>query len=55
MVVLSLILLLFAFVCFVVSAFWLPNPPPPRVHLGWLGLASWVLAEIMARVGSLSH
>jgi Na+/H+ antiporter NhaC len=44
----SLILLVFAFVCFVIAAFWNP-PSPPRVLLGWFGLACWVLAEILGR------
>ena len=43
--ILTLILLVFAFVCFVLAALW--NPPPPRPVLGWLGLAFWVLAEIL--------
>lgn len=38
---LTLILLVFAFVCFALSAFWAPNPP--RVNL-----AFWVLAEILS-------
>jgi hypothetical protein len=43
----SLILLVFAFVCFVMAAFW--NPSPPRVNLGWLGLAFWVLSLILGQ------
>jgi hypothetical protein len=45
--VISLILLAFALVCFVIAAVWNP-PSPPRVHLGWIGLAFWVGAEILA-------
>lgn len=42
----TLILLVFAFVCLTLAAFW--NPSPPRVNLIALGLAFWVLAEILA-------
>lgn len=42
----ELILLVFAFVCFALSAFW--NPAPPRVNLIAAGLAFWVLAIILA-------
>ena len=41
----TLILLVFAFVCFALSAFWQPNPP--RVNLVSAALAIWVLAEIL--------
>lgn len=41
----TLILLVFAFVCFALAAFW--NPAPPRVNLIAAGLAFWVLAEIL--------
>lgn len=44
---LTLILLVFAFVCFALSAFWQPNPP--RVNLNAAGLAFWVLSEILTR------
>lgn len=47
--IVSLILLVFAFVCFVMASFW--NPPPARPLLGWLGLAFWVLSEILGRTG----
>ena len=45
--ILSRILLVFADVCFVMAAFWQPGPPRPV--LGWLGLAFWVLSEILGR------
>lgn len=41
---LTLILLVFAFVCFVLAAFW---PNPPRVNLIAAGLAFWVLSVIL--------
>lgn len=43
---LTLILLVFAFVCFALAAFWQPNPP--RVNLIAAGLAFWVLSVILA-------
>lgn len=43
---LTLILMVFGFVCFALAAFW--TPPPPRPALGWLGLAFWLLAVILA-------
>lgn len=45
----TLICLVFAFVCFVLAAFW--NPAPPRVNLLAAGLAFWVLAEVLGRSG----
>ena len=39
------ILLVFAFVLLVLAAFW--NPGPPRVQLGWAGLACWCLAQLL--------
>lgn len=42
---LSLILLVFAFVCFALAGFW--NPSPPRVNLIAVGLAFWVLSVIL--------
>lgn len=48
---LTLILLVFAFVCFTLAAFW--NPSPPRVNLIAAGLAFWVLSVILA--GHLPH
>ena len=43
---LDLILLVFAFVCFTLAAFW--NPNPPRVNLVAAGLAFWVLSILTA-------
>jgi hypothetical protein len=43
---LTLILLVFAFVCFALASFWAPNPP--RVNLIAAGLAFWVLSVILA-------
>lgn len=43
---LNQILLVFAFVCFVLAAFW--TPAPPRVNLVAAGLAFWVLAALLA-------
>jgi len=43
---LTLILLVFSFVCFALAAFW--NPAPPRVNLIAAGLAFWVLSVILA-------
>lgn len=42
---LQLILLVFAFVCFALAAFW--NPGPPRLNLVAAGLASWVLSILL--------
>lgn len=46
---LTLILLVFAFVCFALAAFW--NPSPPRVNLIAAGLAFWVLSELIGHAG----
>lgn len=46
---LTLILLVFAFVCFVLAAF--SCPVPPRIQLGWLGLAFWMLSVLLATHG----
>jgi hypothetical protein len=46
---LPLILLALAFACFIVATIWVPPAPPGRPHFGWLGLAFWVLAEIVTR------
>jgi hypothetical protein len=46
---LTLILLVFAFVCFVLSAVGVPNPP--RLNLMAAGLAFWVLSVILAGHG----
>jgi len=47
MVTLNLVLLILAFVCLALAAF--GAPIPPRVNLGWLGLAFWVLAILIGR------
>lgn len=44
---LQLILLVFAFVCFVLGAWWNPAPPA-RGNLIAAGLAFWVLSVILA-------
>lgn len=46
---LTLILLVFSFVCFTLAAFWQPNPP--RVNLVAAGLAFWVLTIILSGRG----
>ncbi len=43
---LTTILLVAAFVLLVLAA--LNIPQPPRLSLGWLGLALWVLAELVS-------
>jgi hypothetical protein len=45
---LTLILLVFSFVCFTLAAFW--NPAPPRVNLIATGLAFWVLSVLLGGV-----
>jgi hypothetical protein len=42
---LGTILIVFAFVLFVLAAFW--QPGPPRVHLGWAGMACWALSILL--------
>jgi len=42
---LTLILLVFAFVCLTLAAFW--RPATPRVDLIALGLAFWVLSVLL--------
>lgn len=42
----TLILLVFAFVCFALSAVWTPSPP--RFNLIAAGLAFWVLSLLIA-------
>lgn len=44
---LGTILLVFAFVLVALSAF---NVGHPRVHLGWLGLATWLLSLLLGGV-----
>jgi len=43
---LTLILMVFSFVCLLLAAFNIPTPP--RINLGWLGLAFWCLSIILA-------
>lgn len=43
---LTLILLVFAFVCLLLAAF--NVPATPRVSIGWLGMSFWVLSVILA-------
>ena len=50
---LTIILLVFAFVCFCLAAFW--NPQPPRINLIAAGLAFWVLSIILGGIGHLGH
>jgi hypothetical protein len=49
----GLILLVFAFVCCTIAAFWYPGQPVPwsRPHLGWLGVALYFLSLILSGVG----
>lgn len=42
---LTFIFTLLAFLCFIGAAAGVPNPP--RVALGWLGLAFWVLPQLI--------
>ena len=42
---LSTVILVFAFVLLVLAAFNIPSPP--RLNLGWLGLALWCLAGLL--------
>jgi hypothetical protein len=49
---LSTILMVFAFVLLVLAAFNVPCPP--RLSLGWLGLAFWALAILIGDF-HLSH
>jgi len=42
---LTLILLVFAFVCLVLAGFNVPTPP--RVNLGWIGMAFWCLSILL--------
>ena len=46
---LTLILLVFAFVLFLVAAALNPSYEPWRAKLGLIGLACWVLSEILSR------
>jgi len=54
--VITLILMVLAVVLLGLAIFWYPNPPTPspsRFNLGWAGLASWALAELLKIVGTL--
>jgi len=51
---LQLILMIFGFVLFVLAGLGVPNPPN-RWNLVALGLACWVLAEILGRGTTLLH
>ncbi len=42
---LTLILMVFSFVCLTLAAFNVPTPP--RINLGWLGMAFWCLAVVL--------
>lgn len=42
----TLILMVFAFVCLVLAAF---GVSAPRIQIGWLGLAFWALAIVVGR------
>jgi hypothetical protein len=46
MAIISLILLVFALVFFVLAAIGIPSPP--RFQLGWAGLGCWVLSVILS-------
>jgi len=50
---LSVILLVFAFVLFLVAGLTLPETPPWRSRLVCWGLACWVLSEILKGAGLL--
>ena len=49
MPIVTILLLCFALVCFVLSTFWTPNPS--RFNLVSAGLAFWVAAELFGRIG----
>lgn len=50
----ALILLVFAFVLFVIAGAWNPQPPSPWFsRLAAAGLAFWVLSELLGRSGML--
>lgn len=49
MPIIPLILLCFGLVCFLISAFWVPNPVRP--NLVATGLACWIAAEIFFHIG----
>lgn len=44
----NLVLLILAFICLLLASLGISTAQPPsRVHLGWLGLAFWVLSLIV--------
>jgi len=45
---LTLILMVFSFVLLLLAAFNIPSPP--RLNLGWLGMALWALAVVLGDV-----
>lgn len=47
--VLLMLLLVLGLGCFIGAALWTPEPPRPRLIP--LGLAFWILAEILTRAG----
>lgn len=47
MVTLHLVLMILAFVCLVLAG--IGVPAVPRVNIGWLGMAFWVLAILIGR------
>lgn len=47
----TLILLVLAFVLFMIAAFWPVPPEPLRSRLVAGGLAAWVLAELLGHIG----
>lgn len=49
---LSLILMVFAFVCLTLAAL---NVGHPRITLGWLGMAFWALADLLGAAGPMLH
>lgn len=48
---LTTILMVFAFVLLLLAAF--NVPVPPRINLGWLGLACWALAILLGALPPL--
>jgi hypothetical protein len=51
MLILMVLCFGFAIVCALLKAFNVPNPPPTRPHLGWLGFVFLVLAFMIEYVG----
>ncbi len=52
----SLILLVFAFVLALIAGlwgYWRPNPTP--VSFGWLAIACWIASELFGRTGPMLH